>query len=499
MAVPAALASLAIAVSGAGAAGQLFATAAQGGGGALIAPIIDGTLTDETIRGIGLVALFSLVKTFAMLAGALAWFWWFDRAWRNVEPLTGVRPDGGRVGAIGWWFVPFLGLWKAPRRVAEVARRVADPRGPGVGLVVLWASAFAAALVFDSTVPRLAAVLLPFERAVDAFAVFEALGQALTVVAALLAIAVIAVITRSEATLALRDGRLAAVPPESRPRIGQSVVIDHGPPHRAPALLPVATYLAIVAITGAIAFWAVDALVIETADAEPRRTPGMQGRGADASPQGRSPATPRPSPVVVVDEPVVARYVAVVLDPQLTGRWRTEITFALAGEPLFTTQMLVARSGRDHWSRTTTRPRTEPTLEVAVIGDWSYRRSGDGAWSRERREASDRGMPVIASDAASDVSAYLGRTRVNGRRVHRIELRAAGEEFVEGISRSFAEKGESPFTLTRSEVQVRDDGVPVRYVLRATGSYRGEPVEASWVTTFEAIGEPVDVTPADLR
>ena len=43
------LPSLAIAVSGAGAAGQLFATAAQGGGGALLAPIIDGTLTDGEV------------------------------------------------------------------------------------------------------------------------------------------------------------------------------------------------------------------------------------------------------------------------------------------------------------------------------------------------------------------------------------------------------------------------------------------------------------------
>jgi len=64
---------------------------------------------------------------------------WLSRVVDNVPALGGGKPSVSSAGAIGWWFVPIVNLFKPCLIVADVWRRLATrPREAGAGPVLAW-------------------------------------------------------------------------------------------------------------------------------------------------------------------------------------------------------------------------------------------------------------------------------------------------------------------------------------------------------------------------
>jgi hypothetical protein len=509
-----------IVVSGAAAAAQLAALLVpEGGSIELLLRAIDGD--DTATLGLGLAGLLGLLSGVTLILGAFAWMWWFDGAWCAVRHLTGQRPTHGRVGAMAWWFVPFLGYWKAPERVADVHRRAVDPRGLGPWLVPAWAVAFAVSQVLGTTVPRvilLTAGPVPSRGVVESAQLAEQVALVATAVAAVLAVMVIAVITGGLRSLAGRPRRVAELGPDAAtPPVGLSVLLDHGPRRREPAAIPaaIAVLLIGVAVAGAgvsaaaIQGGALDGYTAHLADASAAAPPGQAPDPAPPAPDaprpgsdptrgpGASPATLASARPSVDDDrhPVVRRLLDVGLDPGLSGSWTTRMTFRTEGQVLYTIDFQNVRSGADHWSRISTRiPGIEvPPREDATIGGRSYTRDGDEAWTEIPADPDvEPPLPVLGLHPDETIR-YLGRTRLGRERLHRLSLDTFGEEFMQGVNGSLEERGEAPGRFVGAELLVRDDGTPVRFTMRGEATYRGSPVEIIWRTAYSDIGRPVRV------
>jgi Domain of unknown function (DUF4328) len=91
--------------------------------------VTDAELARTDVRQ-GLIALAQL----ALLAAACVFFLrWFHRAYANLGHLDAEQLRYGRRWAIGAWFVPILNLFR-PKQMADDIWRVSDPRrAPGEG------------------------------------------------------------------------------------------------------------------------------------------------------------------------------------------------------------------------------------------------------------------------------------------------------------------------------------------------------------------------------
>lgn len=148
--------------------------------------------SDDRQQAIGAIQLALVVAT------GVAWLVWQHRAHANLR-------DGGAGGlkftpgwAVGWWFVPIANLWQPFRAMSELARRgpPAPDRSlpPGVG-------AWWAAFVGSGIVGRLSAGLARSEEAEDILlsSRLSIAGDALLIVAAVLAVGVVRAVDRAAA------------------------------------------------------------------------------------------------------------------------------------------------------------------------------------------------------------------------------------------------------------------------------------------------------------
>jgi adhesin HecA-like repeat protein len=138
----------------------------------------------------------SVLQLVSVLAAAAAFIVWLYRAYGNLPILGIVKPRHARGWAIGAWFVPLANL-VIPKQIANDVWRAGDPDlAPGepgwrkrrVAALVHW---WWAAYLVAGALIRIGASMLDnaagFAEARDAVTV-DAIGQGLTIVAALAAI-----------------------------------------------------------------------------------------------------------------------------------------------------------------------------------------------------------------------------------------------------------------------------------------------------------------------
>jgi hypothetical protein len=134
-----------------------------------------------------------VASRFTLLAIIAAlWFAWFDRVLQNVPVLTGTWPENSRQSAVGWWLVPGANLVRGPRVVGDVFDRLAVPGSPGLWLLAIWAASFIGAFVVPAIANRvLAYAPLPEDGYLQLAGLVSMVGQALEIVAGLLAMGIV--------------------------------------------------------------------------------------------------------------------------------------------------------------------------------------------------------------------------------------------------------------------------------------------------------------------
>jgi hypothetical protein len=144
----------------------------------------------------------------------LCWFLWFDRVLRNVPELGLGFPDVGRLGAIGWWFVPIFWFWRPLRYVSQVYHSSAVRGTPGAWLPLGWWLAW----IGSSIVPFVGQFVVAGmgvgtdatpARVLDAAIVVGLAGEVLEIGAGILAIGVVLAIQRAQAARASGTAAMA--------------------------------------------------------------------------------------------------------------------------------------------------------------------------------------------------------------------------------------------------------------------------------------------------
>jgi hypothetical protein len=165
-----------------------------------------------------------VASRFTLLAVTAAlWFAWFDRVLQNVPVLTGTWPENSRQGAVGWWLVPGANLVRGPRVVGDVFDRLAVPGGPGLWLLAIWAASFIGAFVVPAIANRVVAFApLPEDTYQQLVGLVSMVGQALEIVAGLLAIGIVITLehaqqVRHRRALAGTDPVTPSPPPPTAP------------------------------------------------------------------------------------------------------------------------------------------------------------------------------------------------------------------------------------------------------------------------------------------
>ena len=87
-------------------------------------------ITDEEISSNdNRQAAFGVVQLALYLFCVVSFLVWFVRAYRNAEALGGDGLRSSPRGAVGWWFVPILNLFK-PKQIANDVWRASSPELP---------------------------------------------------------------------------------------------------------------------------------------------------------------------------------------------------------------------------------------------------------------------------------------------------------------------------------------------------------------------------------
>ena len=204
---------------------------------ALVSDLVELSLLNRIARGEAVTqaeaeasdqrqALIALSVLGALIFAAIAFIRWFHAAYSNLPALgaTGLRYKRG--WAIGAWFVPILGLWR-PKQIANDIWRASDPdappqqgeawRGrPVPALLGWWWALWILANISGGFIggPAEGDSIESFQ----AVSTFNAVGDGLTVVAAVLAILVVRTMTerqeaRARSVNALQSERPATPAP----------------------------------------------------------------------------------------------------------------------------------------------------------------------------------------------------------------------------------------------------------------------------------------------
>ncbi|MER5637871.1 DUF4328 domain-containing protein [Kitasatospora sp. NPDC002227] len=144
--------------------------------------------------------LASVVSLVALIASGVTFITWFHRARVNAEAFDYGRQQRGRGWAIGGWFVPFMALW-VPRQIAgDIWWSSGRPDGNGVpqpaspALLNFWWAAFMGGNILGQVGARLGGKATDMES-FRTGAALEAAGDALMIVAAVLAVLVVRKVT----------------------------------------------------------------------------------------------------------------------------------------------------------------------------------------------------------------------------------------------------------------------------------------------------------------
>jgi Domain of unknown function (DUF4328) len=184
----------------------------------LVDRIADGTITVEEADAYDQqVALHSLAWFAVYIPTVIAFLAWLSRAVANVPALGAGEPPSSPRASIGWWFVPIANLWKPygiVKGVHERLKAVAGGAGPMFPVLAWWLFWIAGSVV-DNLAARLFLAGDDLATLRNGMTI-SAVGNALTIVAAILAILVVRAIQAREDQVAGRLGPVApAVVPAS--------------------------------------------------------------------------------------------------------------------------------------------------------------------------------------------------------------------------------------------------------------------------------------------
>jgi hypothetical protein len=198
--------------------------------GSIVSNLLQASLLQEVQSGVELSretmesndarqALFGLTQVGVYFTTAVLFLVWISRCYRNLEALSRWRLQFGSGWVVGAWFVPFLNLvrpYKIVRETLWVSTHpdLADDVGagytpPGTALLVFWWTAylimgFLGQIVFRLTLSAKAVGELLTVSYIGAVADLE------SIVAAILAAAVVGVISSRQQAAARARGVLAA-------------------------------------------------------------------------------------------------------------------------------------------------------------------------------------------------------------------------------------------------------------------------------------------------
>jgi uncharacterized protein DUF4328 len=139
-------------------------------------------------------AAISAVSLLAFLATAVAWLFWIHRAYANVAELGTGKTNHSPGWAVGYWFVPIMSLFRPYQITKETWVRSRDagagPSGGGTAVVGWWWLLWVADQIFTNATSRLGSGAKSI-AALQGVTIMGMIGDALTVGAALLALAVV--------------------------------------------------------------------------------------------------------------------------------------------------------------------------------------------------------------------------------------------------------------------------------------------------------------------
>jgi Domain of unknown function (DUF4328) len=134
------------------------------------------------------------VSLLAFLATAVAWLFWIHRAYANVAEFGTGKTNHSPGWAVGYWFVPILSLVRPYQITKETWVRSRDagagPSGGGTAVVGWWWLLWVVDQVFTNVTSRLGNEAKSI-AALQGVTITGMIGDALTVGAALLALAVV--------------------------------------------------------------------------------------------------------------------------------------------------------------------------------------------------------------------------------------------------------------------------------------------------------------------
>ena len=155
---------------------------------------LDSVSEAELARSDDLVVSFTLAQLVLFLISAVLFMWWFQVTYRALHRTStgGLRHSPG--WALGAWLVPFLNLVRPVQMVADAWRAASwKPAGPPTPrLVAAWWTLWLLVNVSTGVAAGLDADTLSAVRSATQFAV---LGDALFVVAGILAVMVVVGLT----------------------------------------------------------------------------------------------------------------------------------------------------------------------------------------------------------------------------------------------------------------------------------------------------------------
>lgn len=155
----------------------------------------------------GSTRMLAVVYVGSWIVTAIAFLAWLSRTVDNVPSLGGGVPGDTPRWSIAWWFVPFANVVKPYLVVRDLGKRLASPAiGAATWLIVAW---WLTLVGGDMLSFAIAGMPLDTIDQARSFFTFSAIGDALTFVAAVLAILVVRHIQR-QATV--RAVALTAVP-----------------------------------------------------------------------------------------------------------------------------------------------------------------------------------------------------------------------------------------------------------------------------------------------
>jgi hypothetical protein len=169
--------------------GALFAVSVSHdvAGFGLIARAEDGTLTLADANAYDAFSTNLLIVSFVLYVPCgIAFLAWLSRSIDNVPVLGGGIPVASPRWSIGWWFIPFMSLWKPYQVVKDLNTRMAAGPATGGALLLAWWLCFIVGNFMARVVTR-----LPEPQDLDGLRTVltvSMIGETVTLVAAGLAI-----------------------------------------------------------------------------------------------------------------------------------------------------------------------------------------------------------------------------------------------------------------------------------------------------------------------